>query len=36
MPCFNDFPALEEEIELQESEQASRQVDSRMCGDKII
>ena len=36
MPCFSDFPALEKEIELQESEEASKQVDARMCGDKII
>jgi len=36
MPSFLDFPQLEHEIDIFESSLASKQVDNRMCGDKII
>ena len=36
MPNFDDFPDLEDEMDIFESSQASKQVDARMSGDKII
>ena len=35
MPKFHDFPDVVD-LDINQSAQASKQVDNRMCGDKII